>query len=94
VERLTLAEAIAAWNALMRPRPVAEWQKRNWGRCDDLRVGALQLGWIAGDYAGFQAHDCLRDERSPLFPDLPSARAWLEERVRAAGIDVKEEPRG
>lgn len=66
-----------------RPRPVAEWYESM--ATEDLFVGNVLLGNVYGWRAV-----CLLDDETFSAPDRPSARAWLEARVRAAGFEVKE----
>lgn len=93
----------AAWNSLMRPRPVAEWVAAEGLRGDGPHgfVGSLWLGQVALGYVSVhRAHgivdhaaQCHLDGKGEYFrdPNPASARAWLEARVRAAGFDVREE---
>lgn len=83
--RRTEAEAIAAWNALMRPRPVARWGSP--GGVTYLYVGRAVLGYVLTSQSGSESAVCgITGEHFRGY----DARAWLEERVRAAGFDVED----
>lgn len=84
-------EAIAAWNDLMRPRPVAEWVSGE--HVQSLSLGSVDLGNVvrmATRVPAWKAWAAIAEQVSPPFPDPRPARAWLEERVRAQGFEVKE----
>ena len=90
------AEAIAAWNDLMRPRPVAEWVPAQGLRGDEPHgfVGSFRLGQVVLGHVsvhGIVAARCHIDGKGQYFLDSASARAWLVTQVRAAGIEVREE---
>lgn len=86
-----------------RARPVAEWVAAEGLRGDEPHgfVGSLWLGQVALGYVSVhRAHgivdhaaQCHIDGKGECFrdPDPVSARAWLEDRVRAAGFEVREE---
>src|SRR5690606_14513707 len=78
----TYEEAIAAWNALMRPRPVAEWVPAQGLRGDEPHgfVGSLRLGQVVLGHVsvhGIVAARCHIDGKGQYFldPDSASARA-------------------
>lgn len=80
------AEAIAAWNALMRHRPVARWGAP--GGATYLYVGRAVLGYVLTSQSGSESAVCgITGEHFRGY----DARAWLEARVRAAGFEVREE---
>ena len=82
----TYEEAIAAWNALMRPRPVARWGSP--GGVTYLYVGRAVLGYVLTNQSGGESAVCgITGEHFRGY----DARAWLEARVRAAGFEVSEE---
>ncbi len=86
----TYEEAISAWNALMRPRPVAEWKAFVLGSDrGKLASGSLTLGEVSGDGNHWVARCYLTDETRECANPW-AARAWLEERVKAAGFDVED----
>lgn len=86
----TLEKAAGRWNSLMRPRPVAEWGEAAFS--EDLFVGDVSLGGVHEDSAWCAV--CLLDGGTFAAPNLSAARAWLIERVRAAGFDVEEDLHG
>lgn len=85
----TEAAAIAAWEELMRPRPVAKWDESNNGAA--LWVGFLCLGRVVlVEGCGWDVLCTVTGER-PYHAPLPhedSARAWLVVRVRSLGFEV------
>lgn len=82
----------AAWNSLMRPRPVAEWDPPVDDPADEMRMfcGNAELGSYRELAEGEWETVCLVAGESRTLPDEPSARAWLEARVRAAGFEVRD----
>ena len=76
----------AAWNSLMRPRPVARWGAP--AVVTYLYVGRAVLGYVLTSQSGGESAVC--GITGELFRGY-DARAWLEERVKAAGFDVREE---
>jgi hypothetical protein len=84
------AEAIAAWNRVMRPRPVVTMVDDLSGGCM-VEIGARNVGclvhqrhtdegWVAADYMTNEQERGTRND----------ARAWLIAKLKAAGFDVKE----
>lgn len=85
---LSEVEAIAAWNALMRPRPVARWGAP--AVVTNLYVGRAVLGYVLTSQSGGESAVCgITGEHFRGY----DARAWLEARVRAAGFEVQETKR-
>src|SRR5690606_19514646 len=91
----TKADAGERWNDLMRPRPVASWSAEG---------SALHYLWTCGTALGYVQHGSVEgapvchavcgltgEGRQFQGDDVPSARAWLEERVRAAGFEIRED---
>src|SRR5690606_22288024 len=79
---LSEVEAVARWNALMRPRPVAEWVPAQGLRGDEPHwfVGSLRLGQVVLGHVsvhGIVAARCHIDGKGQYFlgPDPASARA-------------------
>lgn len=85
--RRTEPEAIAAWNDLMRPRPVAEWDI--FPVLHDLRLRHLSLGRVSLGPNNKWFASCFLTGEHSFGLSIDDARAWLVERVRAAGFDVK-----
>lgn len=86
---LSEVEAVARWNALMRPRPVAEWVAFVLGSDrGKFTCGKLWLGEVNGVESHWVARCHLTDEFLECANPW-AARAWLEERVRAAGFEVR-----
>lgn len=85
---LSEVEAIAAWNALMRPRPVAEW--RVTGFMEHLGIGKAVLLSLLRDRGAFYCWSYIADTCGPAFTNEQEAREWGADHLRGLGFDVKE----
>lgn len=82
---LSRKEAISAWNALMRPRPVARWGAP--AVVTYLYVGRAVLGYVLTGQSGSESAVCgVTGEHFRGY----DARAWLVARVLGAGFDVED----
>src|SRR5690606_12367985 len=79
---LSEAEAVARWNALMRPRPVAEWDI--FPVLHDLRLRHLSLGRVSLGPKNKWFASCFLTGEHSFGLSIDDARAWLVERVRVA----------
>lgn len=83
--RLSGVEAISAWNALMRQRPVARWGARV--VVTYLYVGRAVLGYVITGQSGSESAVCVITGEHFQGYD---AHEWLVARVLEAGIDVED----
>jgi hypothetical protein len=81
------AESVAAWNACMRPRPVA-FIKQSHAFIDGSMVGCIVN---TQDLSGYYVYLFSRSyESDGAHGTFDHCRAWLIAKLTAAGFDVKE----
>jgi hypothetical protein len=90
---MTESEAIAAWNGVMRARPVvtldAPKREEGW-MITYARMGHVEVGWVVERTDEYDAH-CHWSHDELIERPESDCRAWLIAKLTAAGFDVRTE---
>lgn len=81
------SEAVAAWNAVMRPRPVVTEHRGK--HADDWTCSGKTIAWVSGYDENPVAVASDGETHRPGTRE--DCRAWLIAKLRTAGFDVRTE---